>query len=102
MARRLNELNIWLNKEFVGTWSKKAGREELKYNDEWLTSEYGRPLSLSLPFVPGNKPHRGNVVQFYFDNLLPDSRDIRERLATKFEANSTSPFDLLVELGGAW
>ncbi len=99
MARRLNELNIWMNKEFVGTWSKKAGREELLYDSQWITSELGRPLSLSLPFVPGNQPHRGDAVQYYFDNLLPDSRDIRERLATKFNANSASPFDLLVELG---
>ena len=30
---------------------------------------------------------------------MPDSRDIRERLANKFGANSASPFDLLVELG---
>jgi serine/threonine-protein kinase HipA len=99
MARRLNELHIWLNKEFVGTWRKKSGREELQYSDEWLASELGRPLSLSLPFVPGNQPHQGESVQYYFDNLLPDSRDIRERLATKFAAHSASPFDLLVELG---
>ncbi len=99
MARRLNELNIWLNGEFVGTWKRKGGQEELKYDDSWIESERGRPLSLSLPFTPGNQAFRGEVVQYYFDNLLPDSRDIRERLANKFGTNSASPFDLLVELG---
>ncbi len=99
MARRLNTLNIWLNNEFVGTWSNKAGREQLQYDEAWLTSELSRPLSLSLPFVPGNQPHQGDSVRFFFDNLLPDSRDIRERLATKFKTNSASPFDLLVEIG---
>ena len=99
MARRLNELNIWLNGEFVGVWKRRGGREELKYDEAWVESERGRPLSLSLPFTPGNQMFRGEVVQYYFDNLLPDSRDIRERLANKFGANSTSPFDLLVELG---
>ena len=38
-------------------------------------------------------------MSFYFDNLLPDSTQIRERLAQKFSAKSASPFDLLVELG---
>jgi len=99
MARRLNELNIWLNGEFVGVWRRKGGREELKYDEAWVKSERGRPLSLSLPFTPGNQMLRGEVVQYYFDNLLPDSHGIRERLANKFGANNASPFDLLVELG---
>ena len=99
MARKLNELNIWLNGEYVGIWRRKSGQEELEYDKGWVMSERGRPLSLSLPFTPGNQLHRGDSVQFYFDNLLPDSRDIRDRLATKFKASSASAFDLLVELG---
>jgi len=97
--RRLNKLNIWMNGEYVGYWSKKSGIEELQYDKSWVKSVRGRPLSLSLPFTPGNQKHRGDSVKFYFDNLLPDSTDIRERLALKFDSRSTSPFDLLAELG---
>lgn len=97
--RKITYLNIWMNGELVGQWGKKSGVEELIYAQSWVDSEQGRPLSLSLPFTPGNQKLRGNNVKFYFDNLLPDSEGIRTRLAVKFSANSTSPFDLLVELG---
>ncbi len=100
MAKRaLKQLKIWMNGEYVGYWGKKAGVEELQYDESWVESDRGRPLSLSLPFTPGNQKHRGDNVKFYFDNLLPDSTNIRERLAQKFDSRSASPFDLLAELG---
>ena len=98
MAKQ-NKLNIWMNGVYVGYWQRSLGTEDLYYDQAWVDSEQGRPLSLSLPFTPGNQKHRGDKVRFYFDNLLPDSTQIRERLAQKFSANSASPFDLLVELG---
>jgi len=98
-GRRLNKLAIWMNGEYVGCWSKRTGVEELQYDNLWVENERGRPLSLSLPFTPGNQKYRGDNVKFYFDNLLPDSTDIRERLAQKLDSRSTSPFDLLAELG---
>ena len=77
MARRaLKQLKIWMNGEYVGYWGKKAGVEELQYDESWVESDRGRPLSLSLPFTPGNQKHRGDNVKFYFDNLLPDSTNI--------------------------
>ena len=97
--RKLSYLNIWMNGVHVGQWAKKSGVEELSYAQSWIESKQGRPLSLSLPFTPGNQKLRGDKVKFYFDNLLPDSEGIRHRLAVKFATNSTSAFDLLVELG---
>ncbi len=52
-----------------------------------------------MPFTPGNKPHRGDAVRTYFENLLPDSKDIRERVARRFQAGSTDAFALLAEIG---
>jgi serine/threonine-protein kinase HipA len=98
-TRKVTHLNIWMNGLLVGQWGKKAGVEELSYAQSWVESEQGRPLSLSLPFTPGNQKIRGDSVKFYFDNLLPDSDGIRNRLAVKFGTNSAAPFDLLVELG---
>ena len=89
-----------MNGAFVGTWRLNSGGEDiLEYDQNWKTSPQGRPLSLSLPFTPGTAPHRGGVVQAYFDNLLPDSQDIRARAASRFHAKSANAFDLLAQIG---
>ena len=89
-----------MNGESVGTWGIHShAAETLQYADAWVASPQGRPLSLSLPFTPGNKPHRGDAVRTYFENLLPDSKDIRERVARRFQAGSTDAFAVLAEIG---
>lgn len=101
MARTPNmpALSIWANGERVGTWRIPArGADELTYDDAWVGSATGRPLSLSLPLV-GGFTHKGPVVQNYFDNLLPDSQPIRERIASRFRTRTTQPFDLLQAIG---
>jgi serine/threonine-protein kinase HipA len=92
-------LSLWINGERLGAWRVLPSGDELTYDDHWVASEYGRPLSLSLPFRAGNPPHRGVKVRHYFENLLPDSQKIRERIAKKFHAKSTSAYDLLSEIG---
>lgn len=93
-------LGLWMNGAYVGTWSLAPhAPDTLQYDLAWTQSESGRPLSLSLPFTPGNAPHRGNKVSAYFENLLPDSKDIRDRLARRFNTGSTRAFDLLAEIG---
>ena len=102
MGRRAHThtLYLWMNDTFVGTWSIRPHVSEvLQYDQSWVTSMHGRPLSLSLPFRPGNPPHRGDAVRAYFENLLPDSKDIRERVARRFKAASTDAFALLAEVG---
>lgn len=97
---RRKALGLWMNGGFVGTWRIGPGSEDLlEYDAGWKTSSQGRPLSLSLPFTPGSTPHRGEVVRAYFDNLLPDSQDIRARAARRFRARSTEAFDLLAQIG---
>lgn len=102
MGRRSHTqaLYLWMNGAFVGTWSARPHIGELlQYDSGWVASEQGRPLSLSLPFTPGNRPHRGDAVRAYFENLLPDSKNIRERVARRFRAGSTEAFALLAEVG---
>ena len=93
MGRRAHaqRLNIWLNGTPVGYWDATATGPYATYFDEWLGDEQGRPLSLSLPFQPGNAAYRGQVVQNYFDNLLPDSDVIRRRIARHFKTAGTEP-----------
>ncbi|MBN3796485.1 type II toxin-antitoxin system HipA family toxin [Burkholderia sp. Ac-20392] len=93
-------LSIWANGQRVGTWRIPArGDMELLYDTGWKQSTVGRPLSLSLPFGVGDAPLRGERINHYFDNLLPDSDVIRRRLAARFGTATTEPFDLLAALG---
>jgi len=89
-----------MNGHFVGTWGIQPRLGEyLQYDDDWVASEQGRPLSLSLPFTPGNGPHKVPAVRAYFENLLPDSYAIRERVARRFRTDSADAFALLAEIG---
>ena len=93
-------LAIWVNGVLAGTWWLQAGEHRFQYAEGWIDSAAGRRLSLSLPITPGNAPHRGAVVQHYFDNLLPDSEaTIRRRLQDRFATASVQPFDLLAAIG---
>ncbi|OZI63042.1 type II toxin-antitoxin system HipA family toxin [Bordetella genomosp. 11] len=99
MARRMHQLDIWMNGSRVGRWANEAGESSLAYDPAWIEHPAGRPLSLSLPFRYDNAPYKGPVVHDFFDNLLPDSDAIRRRLAQHHRANSVAPFDLLAVLG---
>jgi serine/threonine-protein kinase HipA len=91
-------LSVWMNGERVGDWTTRAnGPEEFRYAKEWLTSEGARPISLSMPLRP--TAYKGEVVSAYFDNLLPDSKPIRQRLQRRFGVKSVRAFDLLGEVG---
>ncbi len=95
-----DQLGVWMNGVRVGTWiQSKRGGDSFQYDPAWVAGASGRVLSLSLPFVPGNFPHRGDVVTHFFDNLLPDSDGIRRRLRSKFATKSAGAFDLLAAVG---
>jgi serine/threonine-protein kinase HipA len=95
----MQSLAIWQNGVHAATWTHARGAHELRYDTAWVGSPEGHPLSLSLPFIPGNVPHRGNVVVSFFDNLLPDSAAIRTRIRSRFGSASTDAFDLLDAIG---
>ena len=93
-------LSVWANGERVGVWAvTPTGEMELRYDAAWKQSAAGRPLSLSLPFGVGDRPLRGERVHHYFDNLLPDSPQIRRRIATRFSTQTVEAFDLLKAIG---
>lgn len=102
MGRRSHSrsLSVWTNGVRVGRWTIPArGETELHYDAEWVASDAGRPLSLSLPFNLQNLPLKGERVANYFDNLLPDSDAIRRRVAERFRTGSTDSFALLQAVG---
>ncbi len=92
------KLVTWMNNQRVGELTKLAnGTHTFKYAPEWLASRYARPLSLSLPLQRGNIT--SDAVFNFFDNLLPDSPIVRDRIVKRYHAKSRQPFDLLSEIG---
>lgn len=88
-----------MNGELVGEWRRPTGGgQEFLYAESWLTSPAARPISLSMPQRPSREPYRAGV-EVFFDNLLPDNRQIRERIQRRFHTASIGAFDLLEEIG---
>ena len=88
-----------MNGQPVAVWTTlRTGTPVLRYHEAWAQSDEGRALSLSLPFTAGLE-HRGDAVTNYFDNLLPDSAEIRRRVRRRFHARSGEAFDLLAAIG---
>ena len=80
----------------VGRWViPTSGPMEFAYDATWVASEESRPLSLSLPINLDGLPLKGDKVGFFFDNLLPDSEAIRQRVRSRFHTRSGNAFDLL-------
>lgn len=94
------DLDVWMNGEHVATWFwTRSGTPGLRYSLRWLQSAHARPLSLSLPIPAGGLELHGRMVEHWFDNLLPDSARIRERLRRRFRAASGAAADLLAAIG---
>ena len=93
------ELDVWMHGRHVGVWRKTRGnRDQFVYDEAWLTDRQFRPLSLSLP-VTASREITSSLVGNYFDNLLPDNAQIRERMRTRYRLRSTEAFELLEAIG---
>lgn len=91
-------LAVWMNGQFVGIWAVDRGVHRFTYQESWLLSPQRRALSLSVPITPAREV-RGAAVENYFDNLLPDNKTIRERLARRHKTSSIDAFALLEAIG---
>jgi serine/threonine-protein kinase HipA len=102
MARATKQpaLDVWMNGELTGRWKVSPGvGHEFAYSPSWQDSPLARPISLSMPLGPANVYYRGDRVEAFFDNLLPDSLDIRRKVQARVGARSTQAIDLLAEIG---
>src|SRR3990167_7575369 len=93
-----NQLTIQMNGFLVGILQKHSnGALSFYYDKSWLSQPGARSLSLSLPLI--DQLYQGDVVYNFFDNLLPDSPNVRARIQAKFHIKTSHPFDLLAVIG---
>ncbi len=100
MARRktYRPLAVFLNTRRVGQLNRQtSGAIEFAYAQGWLDWEHTMPISLSLPLREDR--YIGAPVMAVFDNLLPDTDDIRRRIAEKRGADGIDAFSLLTAVG---
>lgn len=94
----MTTLNVLMNGLLVGYLKQQNnGMNSFIYDVSWLNTAGARPISLSMPLR--KKSYDGAVVYNFFDNLLPDSLEIRRRITARFGAKSTEPFELLSKIG---
>jgi serine/threonine-protein kinase HipA len=95
--RKTNSLFVGINGQHVGVFERSGGTHAFTYSDEWLSSEIAHPISLSMPLTKNR--HTGDLVRYYFDNLLPDDVEIRKLIVDRVGAYSIDTMDLLSEIG---
>ncbi|WP_407353167.1 type II toxin-antitoxin system HipA family toxin [Luteimonas sp. R10] len=97
-TRRHPPLRVYQNDRLVGHLLKaSSGAIEFRYDREWLGHGKAFPVSLSLPLR--EEPWRGEPVVAVFENLLPDSEDLRKRVAEKVGAAGADAHSLLAAIG---
>jgi serine/threonine-protein kinase HipA len=95
----VNTLGVWMNGRYVGAWQQvRGGRDRFTYEKGWISDPQSRALSLSLPMT-SDAAITSDAVTYYFDNLLPDSQGIRDRIQARFKTRSANTFDLLEAIG---
>ena len=100
MARRRKHapLRVLLNNRLVGHLNKEPGGAiDFRYDQTWLGWENAIPVSLSLPLR--EDAYRGEPIVAVFENLLPDSNNLRKMVAARVGADGTDAYSLLARIG---
>jgi len=96
--RRNQPLNVFLNSRYIGQLRRKqTGAIEFQYDPAWLAWENALPVSLSLPLR--EDVYTGVPVSAVFEGLLPDSTEIRQKVAARVHAEGTDAYSLLGAIG---
>ena len=91
-------LRVLLNNRLVGRMLKDtSGAISFQYDESWLSWNNTFPISLSLPLR--EDAFKGERVVAVFENLLPDSDDLRRRVAERVGARGTDAYGLLSQIG---
>lgn len=91
-------LRVLLNNRLVGRLLKEPGGAiSFQYDESWLSWGNTFPISMSLPLR--EDAFKGDRVVAVFENLLPDSEELRRRVAEKVGAKGIDAYSLLFQIG---
>lgn len=91
-------LRVSLDDRAVGRLTKAPdGAIAFRYDERWLARPDAIPVSLSLPLR--EEAYRGEPVAAVFENLLPDSDQLRRRVAERVGARGIDAYSLLARIG---
>ena len=91
-------LDVYMNRRKVGQYFRDPdGAFAFTYAAAWLAWENTLPISRSLPLRA--ERYVGQPVIAVFENLLPDSDDIRRRVAERVGAEGVDACSLLAQIG---
>jgi serine/threonine-protein kinase HipA len=93
-----DRLDVWIAGRHAGILERSHadGRLTFAYTESYRHTRGATPLSLSMPLHATT--HRGDTVHRWFDNLLPDDDEVRERWAASL-GTRPGPFNLLAGMG---
>ena len=95
---KTKRLGVFMNGIQVGHLTReRSGALSFNYEQNWLERTMQIPISRRFPL--SERPYVGQPVSDYFDNLLPDDRKVRERVAARAQAGGTQAFDILAAVG---
>lgn len=91
-------LDVYMNNRKVGQYFRDPdGAFAFAYASEWLAWENTLPISRSLPLRA--ERYVGPPVIAVFENLLPDSDNIRRSVAERVGADGVDAYSLLARIG---
>lgn len=91
-------LDVRMNGRLVGELRKEpSGAIEFRYDRSWLEWDNSIPVSSSMPLR--EERFAGATPGAFFENLLPDDREVRVAVAARTNAESADAFDLLAAIG---
>lgn len=81
----------------IGVITRTGNRLSFRYDDEWRTSPGAFPISLSMPLVVSEHPHK--AVDAFLWGLLPDNRQVLEQWGKRFHVSPANAFKLISHVG---
>lgn len=97
------ELIVMLYSKRIGVLREHAdGRHTFTYDTDQAApvNDVGtNAIQLSFSMPRRARPWSGTPVEAYIDNILPDERSIRRRIANLYGVNANNPFSMLTAIG---
>ncbi|PLS25782.1 type II toxin-antitoxin system HipA family toxin [Bifidobacterium imperatoris] len=89
------ELLVYVEDQYCGVLREdNRGKHSFEYD-----ISVANPPQISLSMPVRSEPWTGIAVEAYIDGILPDSRDMRQRIANLYGVNANNPFALLTAVG---